>query len=241
MKTVALTAGTNWWYPNASRRFAERWNRLSQYIDDPIPCIDLSERIPWKTLVHPMFVKGILWDYVDDDVERIMWFDSDTFACRVLGLHELPEHPFSAVREKDKVVRVVRDREKWPHHRQVVEFFNAGVFIATREAMPVFDALREHNDRNGPKGPHIDQEWLNLFVAQHLKFFQCNPTGWHELPGSWNWFKIREREIRPVILHLAGIWERQIILDLLYGGSEEIERTAFAMARSGRLQPSQVQ
>lgn len=224
MKTMAFTAGTRWWYPNASRRFAARWNRMSAYIDDGFKCVDLSERIDWKALKHPMFCKGFLWDYAPPDVERIVWFDSDTFACRPVGTGELPTEPFSAVREKDAVTEQVRE-SKWPGHREIIEFFNAGVFVATRAAMPVFDDLKAHSNKGGEVAQHIDQEWMNLFVARHMADFQSNPTGWNELPGRWNWFKFKNRVNRPIIVHFAGVWQRAVVLDLLYGVADELERT----------------
>lgn len=222
MRAVAIVAGKGGWHRHAAERFARRWNRLTSYIPDGFPCIDASDTMPWARVHHVMFIKAFVWDVVPADTDVVLWFDTDCFQTRAIATSEIPTAAFSAVRDNQHTITGIR--EKWLPAKEVVDFFNGGVFIASRAAMPVFDDLKKWTDEKQPPGPHGDQEPLNLLVARHLADFTANPTGWNALPNAWNFIIGREPAPRPIILHFAGSWGREVLLDLLYLAAEETER-----------------
>lgn len=234
MRTVAITAGVHYWYPEAAKCFAERWNRLAGYVDDGFECIDLSNVLPWKDMVDHCFCKYHVWDVIPEDVERIIWVDCDCFQTRPVRLGELPDARFSAVPDAEQSQEKMR--AGWPPAADVVRFFNAGVFMCTRELRPMFDVMKAIDQDLSATRDYGDQSWINLHVARTYKDFNTNPTGWYDLGNEWNSLPDKEQPSRPILVHLAGVWNRWNYLKLMYGAWDEIER--FVRAVGPRPVPS---
>ena len=222
MKAVAVTAGNEGWFRYAACRFAFRWRALSTLIEDGFPCIDASDMIPWNRLHHTMFAKAFLWDVVPKDTDVILWVDADVFQSRPVGLSELPTAPFSAVRDMKTGLEAVR--REWPRAHEVPSFFNAGVFVATREAMPVFEDMQHHTIEGLGEAPYGDQCWWNLYVQQRL-------GGWNQLDQNWNYLVGEATPPRPLFLHFAGVNRRDLMLDMFHQTAAEMERCILAYAR----------
>jgi hypothetical protein len=104
--------------------------------------------------------------------------------------------------------------------------------VCKREMRDCFDQVKKISEElakaEGPGGDYGDQRWLNVFVARKYKDFQNNPTGWHKLPPEWNAIKGRDTPLRPIIIHLAGVWgnDRWYYLELMHNIADEVERFA---------------
>jgi lipopolysaccharide biosynthesis glycosyltransferase len=160
------------------------------------------------------------------DVERIIWFDCDIYQTRPLHLAEIPDVPFAAALDTKWCDE--KTREDWPEAESVVEFFNSGVMVCRRETRDIFEKVKVISERliagEEVPGNMGDQRWFNKYVAEKYKDFGTNPTGWHALPMEWNVINGRDRPLRPIFVHFAGIWDRWTLLDLLYKAADEAER-----------------
>lgn len=223
MNPIAITAGNGGWFAHAARMVCRRWNTLAARIPDGFECIDASGLLPWKKVDHPDFIKGFLWDAVPAHVDTIVWIDCDCFQVRPVGVSDLPNAAFAAVKDNDRTTNWVRPR--WPPSHEVAEFFNAGVFIAGRESLGAFEDLKRHASAHGEFGCNYAQEWLNLFVARRLARPDEGYCGWHQLDKEWNWLVENQPPVHPIIVHLASIsWARDSIFEMFHKSAEEIER-----------------
>lgn len=223
MKALAITAGNDGWYRESSGRFAERWNLLASQMEGGFPCKDASGVLPWSEVSPPMYAKAFLWDVVPPDVDTIVWVDSDCFQVRPVAMSELPDAPFSAVKDNDGTGEWLV--KTWKEATEVVRWFNSGVFIAKRESLPIFDDLKKQAQHKEPRQPINDQKWLNLYAARRFANRAAGLCGWNELGSEWNYFIGRPKPERPIILHFASIKHaRETIMDILYMTAEETEK-----------------
>ena len=135
MKTIAITAGFGDPFAEWARRLTGRINQLSNFVDDGIRCISIPappDGIPCLTMIG-----GWMWDYVPDDVERVLWLDCDIVVTSPIQLSDLPEGRFCAVRDLDSY----RDMCKtvWPILDPVEHYFNA---VSTLQRATLFLSLR---------------------------------------------------------------------------------------------------
>ncbi len=173
MNDVYLTIGTG---PRVEMacRFADLFQDANRVPVRVIADADISG-LPVRPSEH--WIKAYLWDFVPPSTKRICYMDSDILPRSPLG--KLPNAPFSAVAEPGGA-----EWEKKHGHGATVSgiknYFNAGVFVCTRESIPVFEALKLHDFLKTDQSIMYEQTWMNHFVQIIL-------GGWNPLPSSWNW------------------------------------------------------
>ena len=228
MRTVAVTGGLGNHYSLNAKRFTDRFNHLSQYVPDGFECINVNNLLhTWRVVpLDQWFLKAYLWDVLPDDIERLVWFDCDIVQMRPIGLSDLPDVPFAAA--PDSRWTDVNTFDLWPPSEDVERFFNSGVMICKRETRDVFDQVKEIAEKINcgeiKKQAVGDQRWFNLFVARKYKDYKTNPTGWHILGNEWNFMKDRDKPLRPIFIHFAGVNNRWTLMDFFYYGMAENER-----------------
>ena len=229
MRTVAVTAGMQWWYPEAARRFTERFNRLASYRDDGFECVNANELLKgqWSRIKDHRFIKSYLWDVLPEDIDRILWLDCDMFQSRPIGLSDLPDVPWAAVRDTKWTDEKTREEYAWAQN-EVIQFFNGGVFLAKRETRDIFEFVKGISEQiiaGEMKTHHTgDQKWFNLAVARKYKDFANNYSGWLDMGNEWNVIKGRDRPRQPIFTHFAGVHDRWTIMELMYNAADEVER-----------------
>ncbi len=191
MKTLAVTAGLGP-FAGFARRLASRFERLNGIHLRVIGPRDV--RRFGARLASPMLVKLLAWEVVPRDVERIVWVDADCVPIEPLG--EIPRAPFAA-RSDFPGTREIAARTV-PRAAGLKRYFNAGVFVATRRALPVFEELAR-DVALLPADLFGDQTFLNIEVERRL-------GGFTELAPEWNWRPDREGPPRAGVklLHVAG-------------------------------------
>ena len=172
MKTLAVTAGLGP-FAGFARRLALRFEAVNG-----IHCRVMGARDVRRlgaSLASPMLAKLLAWRVVPGDAERIIWVDAD---CVPLAqLDALPCGPFAARPDfpgtREAAARTI------PAAGTLPRYFNAGVFVATRDAEPAFGRLARDVSRL-PADTFGDQTFLNLEVRRCL-------GGFETLPPEWNW------------------------------------------------------
>lgn len=171
MDTVYFTIGTKSFRPLATNMAAvfESVNGVPMFVigDEHVAYL--------PPMPSECFIKAYLWDLAPKGTKRIVYADADMLPVRPLGV--LPTAPFSAVRDignewerKNGRADIVSD---------IKNYFNAGFFVATREAIPAFEMLKMHRLFNLNASIVHDQSWFNQIVQRVL-------GGWNELPPTWN-------------------------------------------------------
>jgi len=215
MKTVAITAGVNV-HRKWAGWLAERINKHASVFTDAITCLDISEKVEWKEIGNPVMVKLRLWQYVGDDIERILWIDADCFVTRPIYEHELPTFPISAV-SIIKGHRLVR-RKDGPVIARLANFFNGGVILSTREGKRAFDHALEI-EKESMLTIHRCQDERLLNLTSFLNFAHLNSVGWHDMGTDWNNQSCHARPTQnTVIIHFDGEKNRDSLLSGLYSG-----------------------
>jgi len=143
----------------------------------------------WDDLISPHWIKARIWDLVPKDVDRVVWLDSD--CVPVAPMDPWPDCPFAAV--EDQAIGRWQDAVADKRLAMLDRYFNAGVWIATRETIPMFHAIQKME----PVGIHYEQGAFNLAVAEHF-------PDWYGLPKSHNFMGPEPMPANTVISHSAG-------------------------------------
>ena len=150
---------------------ADRFQQLNG-----IPAYVLTDHVvQFDQLRSPQWVKAFVWEFVGDEVERIIWFDADVVPIHPLG--DLPDASFAAVLDMPATTGV----DPFIYEGEAFRpYFNSGFFIAGRESEPVFRQLAQdmvcQSDHD-----RFEQSWFNVRVRELL-------GGFTQLPLTWNWF-----------------------------------------------------
>ena len=160
MRTIAVTAGT-WKLEAFAAAVARRFTAISEF-----PCLDLSGSMPWKHMKHPSWCKSWIWEFVPADVDRIVWIDADCFPLKPMKLADVPDAPFAAMNDSKGTFNA--EKERCAFLKDVTRYFNAGVFVARRDATE--DLMRELGQRMHEEvtGNCWDQSWFNYLVNRDI-------------------------------------------------------------------------
>jgi len=187
MKTYLVMADDRPEVQDIIRRSSERFRRLNK-VEGFIQPWHISPPT-WNDLHSPHWVKARVWSFIPSHVDRIVWLDSD--CVPVAPMDPWPDSPFAAV--EDQAIGRWQDAMTDKRLAMLDRYFNAGVWIATRETIPMFHALQKME----PVGIHYEQGAFNLAVAS------CFPD-WHGLPKSHNFMGPDMMPTDTVISHSAG-------------------------------------
>jgi len=184
MNTVIATAGCG-----DFRHWAAKLIARCRKIQD-VPCLDLSDTADWSGLPHPAWIKARLWDMVPRDVDRIAWLDADVYPLRPMSLEDVSA-PFSAMPEPGGLPGC--EKLKMPQLPKT--YFNAGVFVATRNVRHIFEKMKRKM-HDPVQGCFYDQTWFNMLLRGN-----ANP-----LPTTWNWMIDSDEPPECVVnVHAAGL------------------------------------
>lgn len=142
---------------------------------------------------NPSWGKAWLWDFVPDEVERILFFDCDIVCIRPWTEWQIA-HPYLATREIYR--NPVINAEIRAYGLQ--DYFNSGLFVCHRSQRQRLESIRDY-------GPHysawIDQTAMNVVFADT----------WRPMPSHTNWLLMAETnrlvgalDARASCIHLAG-------------------------------------
>lgn len=222
MKTVAVTFGDGRYEPicQAMARRFETINGIRTVILD----IDKLPPMP-----HAAWSKICIWDQLEPDVDRAIWFDADMIP--IAPITDLIPHDDVAFAAVPDMYHGGRQAAEWDYE-EVVDlpvYYNSGLFIANRETVPAFDAARARmNDRDWA---HWDQTPLNIEIQKAI-----SPARREEMPRSANWMlgfsSLPPEDIR--MLHLAGMTSKELLYTLLHSYMIAFDRlTAEELAEKG--------
>jgi len=170
MKTVAaFTCGTGRYYCHIVERAVKRFSALN-----PINVINISEQqIASLDIPSAHWVKAYLWDFVDNSVNTIIWFDADIIPIQTLSTYS--SIGFSACLEPNKkVAKAVQERFL------IRNVFNTGFFIADRSSQQSFERLKTKR-KDKPCG-------LSFYEQSPLcKVLEEDGTKIEILPARYNW------------------------------------------------------
>lgn len=169
------------------------------YISEGIRLTILKDEVAkvYGVLNRQYWLKAYLWDFVPDNVERIVYFDAD-----ILPIAPLPEWftkceaPFSARKDINNTA-MSQEGYYRPLFENIKYYFNNGIFIATRDAIPMFQALQKQVN-NPIHASCVEQTWMNKYVNEMLEL--------NILPRSIGYLVDGEDEPDNVITrHYAGV------------------------------------
>lgn len=224
-KTLIVTAGHGEPFRFWASRLVNHINTMADKTPGAVRAYDMSDDIKWEDIKYVMMCKLYAWRLVPADVERIMWIDTDCYTTRAIMDAELPWEPFSAVVDP-WALKLAADNIPMPGKRktlmQLPGYFNAGVYIATRQAIPVYEAALAAGPCMFTKrpSPACEQDLTNYMVWQALG--HGTEAGWNALGEEWNtmWdFPVNPKTV-PIVMHLAGMdtSRRSQILDEFFSG-----------------------
>ena len=188
MKTYLVMADSRPEVQDIIRRSSERFRRLNP-IDGFVQPLVMLFSSAWNDLHSPHWVKARVWTFVPSHVDRVVWLDSD--CVPITPMDPWPDCPFAAV--EDQWIGWWRDAAADKRLAMLDRYFNAGVWIATRETIPMFHALQKME----PVGIHYEQGAFNLAVAEYF-------PDWHGLPKSHNFMGPEPMPADTVISHSVG-------------------------------------
>lgn len=204
MKTVGVTFGDGP-FEEIAARLADRFSKVNGI---PAYAIPVADAPPMHS---GNWMKAFLWDWLPEDVERFVWFDSDVVP--IASMMEFMPHPGVAFAGCEDVYAGGRQGAEWicPEVEGLDRFVNTGVFVATREFEPVLVAAREM--MNQTEWTQRDQIPINLKLPEHLPASKVGA-----LPPICNWMfgfgTNPPRDIR--MLHLAGLKDEGLRFALLH-------------------------
>lgn len=158
------------------------------------------------------FVKSYVWDLVPNNVDYVLYMDTDVIPIRRID-EELPEGiEFAAA--ADTVKRIRENADSSPSLKSAGLYFNDGVFVAHRSIKDVFDQLkfRRSKERDAKAGHE-----MNLAIQYGTKV--------HTLSKRWNYQLGLDDEVveKPFMLHLSGMAKKYQIMQCLYDLLDEKE------------------
>jgi len=149
--------------------------------------------------------KLLIWDIVPETVNTVLYFDRDILPVAPLG--ELPDCTFAAV--ADRPIGLAAAKRHWPFFKKSDFYFNAGLFLATRDTKPILDMVYHLQSYDKDCLGCHDQTLLNI-VAQS----QAQVT---ELPVEYN-FPIADAQVpcdHPRMVHCFGTYRKYTLLRYL--------------------------
>jgi len=196
MKTVALTYGDGHYAPIRDI-ITDRFRELNEIETRLI----LPEHVPFP-LWRGAWIKPFLWELVEDDVDRILWFDADMVPLRpVMDLLPKDPVPFAAVSDcPQAALTAIREEPTLTGARH---YFNTGFFIASRDSIPMFKEAQKLMPAHGKTVRTYffwEQTPINMAIEKHLRDEAVS------LPAQLNWLWVSQgrpgKEVRMV--HYAG-------------------------------------
>ena len=145
--------------------------------------------------------KCFCWDFVGPSVDRIFYFDADVAAQHPLGI--LPEAKFLASRDLPASCKhaLVDAPDKL---KNVTQYFNAGIFLASRETLTAFDEAKRQFPSRCDWGYFKDQNCLNALIQEHCGGWTEFPSGFSNTPGMLDGPGMCDFKL----VHYAGLsWE----------------------------------
>lgn len=220
MRATAVCAATGEPYRRWARLLSERMNRLCMEADHgttALPCVDISEMVPWSTLPTAKACKGFAWDYVPDDIEVVVWMDADTFPMRAIYTSELPQSRLVALNEPlamlQRTRRGIKPRRRSPWNRSPYDtrevFCGTGVIVAKRSTRPVFEDLKKRAQEIKDQGfARADADLFNMALHDNGVPFEPLPPVYNCAAGS---------DIQnPAIVHFMRGTGYRWALEMLY-------------------------
>lgn len=170
--------------PGIHAQEVENLRSIASYYGQSIEFVHIDiadfEEFPVNSYYSPVtWFRLRLGQYIDKDVERILYLDCDTIVCgslkELLDL-DLCGNAIGAV--KDTPWQLAEASAYLWHDSNTREYFNAGVLLIDMNGFREADVFNRAIDvlRSGQKLPFLDQDILNLV-------FESN---WHQLPCKWN-------------------------------------------------------
>jgi hypothetical protein len=129
------------------------------------------------------WVKAYLWDFVDSTVDAVGWVDADVIPLRPMedlsvdGIRMAfrpPDHPITK--------QALKDLRRALNFKRKLTYCNAGVLLASRKAIPVFDRLKRYM-REKPEIRFYEQSYLNLALAEEGIRLDLWPSEYNWTPG----------------------------------------------------------
>jgi len=149
------------------------------------------------------WVKSFLWNLVeDDDVEQIIWIDVDVIPTRpIVEFIPTPDIPFAAALDF-MAARTIAERDE-PEVTEIEHYFNTGLFIASRETIPVFKRVNDYMPRRGKptkQYAYWDQTPINIEVDHEFgsRTRILPPT------TNWLWLSMGKPPEDVHMVHYAG-------------------------------------
>lgn len=221
---------------------ADRLRRLNPSL--PVHILD-ARKLPDG--IEPQWTKAWLWDLLPKEVERVICCEADVFPLRAFP--PIPETAFAAARELKQArdVDYVQLRRNGMPFERVREWFNTGVFVASRQSVQLFEDLKKAASHPASSSSG-ESAWTNILAYRH---------GYaNRLPAAWNFQRVEGRPapadaiafrfgcmpvepLREAIesLHrgeaLAPAWERKGSQWLVYPEEPWPNRVTFAVAGPG--------
>jgi hypothetical protein len=229
MDTLIVTAGNDRQYRFWTKRLVGRLNAWADDVPGALRAYDITPHIEWDKIGYPPMSKLYVWRCVPEEINRVVWIDTDCYVARPIMHDELPWTPFSAVIDPwiiggDKA----RTNKAMTGERgvllQLERYFNSGFYVATREAIPAFDRAIEEAPKMFLKRENWvrEQDLFNYAVWQTLG--HGTEAGWNQLGEEWNCMpKMRiDPTVEPIVSHLAAIalTKKGRILDRLFAGKD---------------------
>jgi len=186
-------------------RAAKRFEKLNGI---PVQIL-YNHTLGGKILTHRRFVKSLIWEYVPEDVERVIYYDYDVLPLTPLG--ELPKVDFAAAPDLKKSMDEAF--EIWPLLRQYNIYFSPSVFLAHRKMAELFDRIACSQAAKPDQRGSYEQSLFNTLIQYKRAI--------HQLPKSWNYIVGCEAEYvpEPKMLNCAGIESSmltmRVLLDIL--------------------------
>ena len=198
MKKVFFSGGDDNYadvLPLLKQRF-EKLNGFELRIMSQEQYVDFMKAIPNSNVSYPMWRKVFLWDMAPD-ADMVGWVDADMIPVMPLG-----EFAAGISMAKDTEITDLHTYFKYIYHSDFTRgYFNAGFVVATREAIPVFEAWKKYigSPQDDIHKPLLEQSLLNLVL-------QDTAVKLNVLPREYNYLcKEGSAPAGTVMAHYAGI------------------------------------
>ena len=195
MKTEYVTLGIGPVFEEMAQLAAQLFTKINN-----VPVRVITGKDLPKSLPHPWWGKAYIWDLVDPDTERILYFDSDMISQKPLG--ELPDGKFVASLDggaKTHILPDLQERKINLPELDLDNYFNSGLFICTRDTRPIFDEFKKYPCDFDKYGRFPEQTIFNMLVKKHL-------GNWSKLPIGFVNVLTRDSFTNHIVklMHLAG-------------------------------------
>lgn len=188
MKTKYFTIGDG---PEFGYMAAELTRRLLHF--NGINLITLKDGLArqYKMMGRQYWLKSVLWDFVDADTERIMYFDADILPILPLGDNVMKCEKMFAAR-LDVAITGERQRAQHSIFSNIRNYFNNGFFIANKSSTRHFDQFANCLDSK-VQASCEEQTWMNYVFDDILSI----------LPDSVCWMDSEPKNMfqKPNMIH----------------------------------------